>query len=240
MKDLMNLNPEDVTAARPLAYVIADTETTGLDNPIGIVELALRRIDPETLETVKEWASLINPEREIHPGATNIHGITSEMVADEPTLAEFVEQRLNGELADHDVVFIAHNVPFDLPLCTPVFTVVASVCTLFWSRQLVKGPENNKLPTLAAFFGIPTPDAHRAPADVQTTHELLKHLLRLSGRTLPQLAAIKEQTVHVMPFGRHKGEMVLTLPKDYLDYMLALPDLEANLRASMEKARRLK
>lgn len=227
---------------RPTAYVIADTETTGLAKPIGIVEVAMRQICPITLDTIREWSSLIDPELPISEGASNIHGITADMVADEPTMPEFMQYRVDGALDNHDIVFIAHNVNYDLPLVAPhVPNIKSSICTLFWSRQWIKDSANHKLETLREHFGLPASTAHRAPGDVNTTNHLLRKLLEISGKTLPELAALslQEQTIHVMPFGRHKGQLIMTLPKDYIDYMLTL-ELEKNLRTSLEKARKVK
>jgi DNA polymerase III epsilon subunit-like protein len=228
--------------ARPVAYVIGDTETTGLAKPIGVVEICLRRICPENLDVIQQWESLIDPEMPISEGASNVHGITVDMIEDEPTMAEFVEMKLNGALAGHDIVFIAHNAPYDTPLVAPHITnITSTICTLFWSRQLVKDAPSNKLEALREHFGFPESIAHRAAGDVSTTHQLLRKLLEISGKTLPQLAAdsLKAHTIHVMPFGKHKGQLIMTLPKDYIEYMLTC-ELETNLRDSLKKALKVK
>lgn len=229
-------------AARPIAYIIGDTETTGLVAPIGIVEICLTQIDPDTLDVVREWSSLIDPERSIDEGASNIHGITIDMLEDEPTMPEFVQHKLNGALDGHDIVFIAHNATFDTKLVAPqIPNITATVCTLFWARQLIKDSANHKLATLQEHLGLPESTAHRAVGDVFTTRHLLRRLLEISGKTLPQLVAASraEQTIHTMPYGKHKGQMLATLPVDYIDWLLQ-QDIEANLRASLKKVRKLK
>lgn len=60
--------------------VILDTETTGLQGRI--VDIAIIGIDGAAL-----LSTLVNPEIPIPAGASNIHGITDEMVADAPTFA---------------------------------------------------------------------------------------------------------------------------------------------------------
>lgn len=221
--------------SKPPVFLICDTESTGLVKPIGVVEVAIRQICPVTLDTIKEWHSLIDPQVEISAGAQEIHGISYEMVQDEPTLAEFIEHRLGDVFADNDITFIAHNVPYDLPLLSTIGTVTRSVCTLAWSRQLVKGSVNHKLQTLREHFGFPVNEAHRAMADVATTHRLLKKLIDLSGRTLEQLAATTEQVYHTMPFGVHKGKLLFNLPKSYLVWMLKQEGWEPNLLKSIKK-----
>lgn len=225
---------------RPMRYLIADTETCGLGPDKITCELALREIDPVTLDTIKEWQSLIDPQHPIHPQAAAVHGISQEMVEDAPTMQEFIDIILAGEFDGDDLTLICHNAPFDVPLLINIGTVVQSVCTLSWARQLIKDSTNHKLGTLREHFGYPPNEAHRAMADVATTHRILKELLVRAGRSLEQFAATKEQVVHTMPWGKCKGQLVMTLPKSYLTWLNDLPDLEDNLRTSVKKALKLK
>lgn len=226
---------------RELAFVIADTETTGLNGPA--IEIALREICPDTLETLGECQSLIDPGKEfpIEPGAQAVHGISDAMVADAPTLDEFltVPGYLDDRFAGRDIVLIAHNASFDVKRLNRIGNIVACICTLFHSRQLI-GTEtpNHKLPTLREHFGFPVNEAHRAMADVATTHRLLRELMGRAGRrTLRDFYATQETTVHRMPFGKHRGELMMDLPKAYLQWLKKeCPDLDPNLRKSVEKA----
>ena len=92
--------------------IVLDTETTGLESSknhriieIGCVELVDRRM------TGRHYHQYINPEREIDQGAVNVHGITTDFLADKPTFAsichEFLEFISGAEL-------IIHNAPFDV------------------------------------------------------------------------------------------------------------------------------
>ena len=76
----MNVMELPIPLDRPLVFF--DLETTGLR--VGsdrIVEMALIRVSPQgdVLERVRRF----NPEMPIDPGATAVHGITDEDVADE-------------------------------------------------------------------------------------------------------------------------------------------------------------
>ncbi len=237
---------------RPKAWVIADTETPGLKVEEGIVELALREIDPDTLETIGEIQSLIDCEGPIGERAQEIHGISAEMLVGQPTMAEFVSTPgfLDGAFDGRQIIMICHNAPFDVPRLHAIGDITASICTLFHARQLFtpawasangfeSAPENNKLGTLREFFGFPKNEAHRAMADVATTHRLLKEILAASGRTLKDFLATMDTTVHRMPFGKHRGELIVTLPKDYLAWLRKVTDLEANLKKSVDKAWKL-
>lgn len=95
-----------------MRQIVLDTETTGLDPDqghrvieIGCVELINRRL------TNRHFHVYINPEREIDPGAIEVHGITNEFLADKPNFAgvvdEFIAFIRGAEL-------IIHNAPFDL------------------------------------------------------------------------------------------------------------------------------
>jgi len=224
---------------RAIAWVIADTETTGLTGPA--CEIALREICPDSLESLGEIHSLIDPECEIEPGAEAIHGITQAMVASAPTLDEFLTQPgyLDGAFDGRDIVLICHNASFDYKRLHMIGNVVSSICTLFHSRQLIPKPSevpDHKLGTLRAHFGFPLNEAHRAMDDVDTTHRLLIELMGRTSRTLRDFHATMDTTVHRMPWGKHAGQLMLQLPPDYMLWLWALADLEPNLRNSLEKA----
>ncbi|MEN8210049.1 MAG: 3'-5' exonuclease, partial [Candidatus Fermentibacteria bacterium] len=94
-----------------MKYIIADTETTGLDAPIGVCEVAWIEID-ENLETVSEFDSLLNPGCEIPCGAAGVHGIRTEDVQDSPAIEDIT-------FPEGEVCLIAHNVAYDRPLIEP-------------------------------------------------------------------------------------------------------------------------
>ncbi len=235
---------EEQEQAREIAWVIADTETTGLVGPA--CEIALREICPDTLNVIGEIQSLIDPECEIEPGAEAIHGITNRMVADAPTLQEFLTEPgyLDGAFDGRDIILIAHNAPFDYKRLVTIGDISASICTLFHARQLIPkqsstnpdGPENHKLGTLREYFGFPVNEAHRAMADVATTHRLLIEILGRTNRTLRDFVATMDTTVHRMPWGVHAGKLMLDVPPGYMQWLWGRTDLEPNLRTSLEKA----
>lgn len=224
---------------RELAFVIADTETTGLTGPA--IEIALREICPDTLETLGECQSLIDPGKEypIEPGAQAVHGISDAMVADAPTLDEFltVPGYLDGRFDGRDIVLIAHNAQFDEKRLRRIGNIVSSICTLFHARQLiVDETPNHKLPTLREHFGFPANEAHRAMNDVATTHRLLRELMGRAGRrTLRDFYQTQETTIHRWPFGKYRGLLLMDTPKDYLTWFKKQPDVEANLKKSIER-----
>jgi len=230
---------------REVVFAIADTETPGLKVEDGICEIALVEIDPDTLDILYEIDSLIDCQCPIGEVAMGIHGITNEMIADEPTLDEFVEHRLRNRYDGKDLVIIAHNAPFDVARIQPIGNITASICTLFHARQLVPEAPNHKLQTLREHFGFPPNEAHRALADVYTTRRLLRELLGRTNRGLREFLATMDTTVHRMPFGKYRGRLLHELPRDYLlwfkEQWKADPAaVEPNLRKSIEKALKVK
>lgn len=94
--------------------VILDTETTGLWNA-EIVEIAvIDRSGKPLLNT------LVKPKGSIPVGATEIHGITNEMVAEAPTWPEVWEQ-LHPILKDKTVLI--YNEEFDIRVMKESFFV---------------------------------------------------------------------------------------------------------------------
>ena len=75
--------------SKPIAFI--DLETTGTNLATDrIVELAIVRVSPDGVSTVKR--KLINPLMAIPKGASDIHGITNEMVKDAPTFKQVANE----------------------------------------------------------------------------------------------------------------------------------------------------
>jgi DNA polymerase III subunit epsilon len=95
-----------------LREIVFDTETTGLNATggdrlieVGCVEIVNR------IPTGREFHSYLNPERDIHPEAQAVHGLTAEFLRDKPLFRDLVDGFL-GFIADAPMV--AHNGTFDL------------------------------------------------------------------------------------------------------------------------------
>jgi DNA polymerase-3 subunit epsilon len=134
-----------------MRQIVLDTETTGLEVneqhriiEIGCVELFNRRI------TGRSFHRYLNPERDIDDGALEVHGLTQERLAKEPTFlevhAEFLEFVRDAEL-------IIHNAPFDVAFLNAEFERIATahrvsdLCrvldTLALARQMHPGQRNS-------------------------------------------------------------------------------------------------
>ncbi|OUR73840.1 DNA polymerase III subunit epsilon [Methylophaga sp. 41_12_T18] len=132
--------------------VVLDTETTGLSTAddhriieIGCVELINRRATGETFH------QYINPQREIDAGAQEVHGITSEFLADKPKFADvaadFMQFIAGAELIIHnaafDVGFLNHELAKLAGQAQRVGDVASILDTLKLARDKHPGQKNN-------------------------------------------------------------------------------------------------
>ena len=95
-----------------LREIVFDTETTGLDAANGdrLIEIGCIEI-VNRIPTGREFHRYLNPERQVHPDAVAVHGLTDEFLLDKPRFAEVVDEFLSF-IADAPLV--AHNGMFDL------------------------------------------------------------------------------------------------------------------------------
>lgn len=99
--------------------VIFDIESTGLSIAKDrIVQLAIIKIFADGTETL-ERCRLINPEMPIPPETTEIHGITDEDVANEPTFKQMAKG-LSELIGDADLAGFNSN-RFDVPMLMEEF-----------------------------------------------------------------------------------------------------------------------
>ena len=92
--------------------IVLDTETTGLDPKAGhkIIEIGGVEIRERRLSG-NNYHQYIQPNREIDASALEVHGITSEFLADKPVFEDIWEAFI--EYVD-GAQLIIHNAPFDV------------------------------------------------------------------------------------------------------------------------------
>jgi len=157
----------------PTTYVIVDVETTGLDpQRDAIIEVAA--ITLRDHDILDEFTSLVNPHREIPAFITSMTGITTEMVADAPTMFT-VRTRLRGVLGDN--VLVGHNVDFDLGFLNEERLGVGNhrIDTITLASILVPEAGRYDLESLVHYLNLPDPNGgqtHRAHDDAEQTVEL--------------------------------------------------------------------
>lgn len=175
--------------------VLVDFETTGLNPGFGdrVVEYAYAVIGQDG--SVSEQSQrLVNPGRQMSADATRVNGITDEMLEGEPSFEEVGVDILN---ALEDRIMVAHNAEkFDLPCLhtecresgwqLPNFQVIDS---LKLTRAVWNAPDH-QLTTLAGLVGHQGGTAHRAMADVESLHSVLKNLFDQFSEKFPTTADV--------------------------------------------------
>jgi DNA polymerase-3 subunit epsilon len=227
-----------------------DLETTGVDvSKDKIVQVAALRVKPDGKIAKRTW--LVNPGIPIPPAATEIHGITDEMVKDEPTF-ERVAQTVASAISDH--VVCGYNIDrFDLPLLRremydagvrfhkdqdTVTLDVMKLVTKMFSRKLGAMYER--------YVGEPLVGSHDAYEDAKATMILLGAMIKQEDVIPESLEGVREfyydenrdKNNHYdavgklikneegkicFNFGAHKGKPVDTEP-DYVNWMIRKKD----------------
>lgn len=177
-------------------WVVVDVETSGFrPGHARVLSVAALALDADG-NVEHSVVSLLNPG--VDPGPTHVHGITAEMLEDQPAFADIADDV--AELM-HGRTLVAHNAAFDYSflvaeaeLAGVTLPVDNVMCTVELARRLDLGLENLRLETLARHWDIPQLRAHDAFDDA----------LVLSRVLAPALARARERDVWlpVRPVGR--------------------------------------
>ena len=144
-----------------MRLVLLDTETTGLKVEeghrvieIGCIELSNRQV------TDKKLHLYLNPEREIDPGATQVHGMTWDQLKDKPLFSDVAHEFITFVSGAQLVI---HNAAFDVGFLneelrrsghSPVASYCASIIdSLALARELHPG-QRNSLDALCQRYGV--------------------------------------------------------------------------------------
>ena len=217
----------ELKLSKPICFF--DLETTGIDiTKDRIVEISILKVYPNGNKESKTW--LVNPTIPIPKAASDVHGITDERVAGEPTFKELAKQIHNmikdSDLAGYnsdrfDIPLLAEEmlraeVDFDLGNCVSV-----DVQTIFHKM------EQRTLSAAYKFYcGKDLIDAHTASADTNATYEILKAQLDRYDSLENNIKKLSEFTYRkqiadfagfigynakgeeIFTFGKHKGKRV--------------------------------
>lgn len=185
-----------------MRQIVLDTETTGLEAraghriiEIGCIEIVNRKI------TSRRYHQYINPEREIDPGAVEVHGLTTEFLASKPKFAEVVDEFMDFI---RDAELVIHNAPFDVGFIDAELaqlggqwettsTHCAVFDTLTLARDLHPG-QRNSLDALCRRYEIDNThrDLHGALLDAELLADV--YLLMTGGQVDLRLSAGAEQS----------------------------------------------
>lgn len=170
-------------------YTVIDVETTGLSprQHDRIVEIAAVYVS-ETGQIEGEWATLVNPGRDVGP--TNIHGITAKDVLDAPRFADIAPHVLRSVTGR---TIVAHNASFDTRFLAAEFLragvpiealPLPALCTMHWAPHFLSA-QSRRLVDCCAAAGVRLEDAHSALGDARATAQLLAVYLMCCGTPIP-------------------------------------------------------
>jgi DNA polymerase-3 subunit epsilon len=184
-------------------WVVIDVETSGFrPGQARIISLAALALDADGA-VERSVVSLLNPG--VDPGPTHVHGLTNEMLADQPRFAEIA-----ADLVDmlRGRTLVAHNVAFDYAFLAAEaemaeieLPVDAVMCTVELTRRLSLGVENLRLETLAVHWGIPQLRPHDALDDALVLSRVLTPALA-RARELGVWLPVRPATRRRWPNGR--------------------------------------
>ena len=164
----------NLSLTKPIVFF--DLETTGINIAKDkVVEISILKVFPNGNKESKTW--LVNPEMAIPNESSEIHGITDEKVANEPTFKELAPS-INEMIADSDLAGFNSN-RFDIPLLAEELMragidfdmnnrKAVDVQTIFHKK------EQRTLSAGYQFYcGKELVGAHGAEADTNATYEIL-------------------------------------------------------------------
>jgi len=197
-----------------MRQVVLDTETTGLEPDqghriieIGGVELVNRR------RTGHTFHRYLNPEREIDAAAHEVHGISSDFLADKPRFSEVVRELLefinDAELVIHNAAFDVGFLDYELAnvgherRVTDYCTVLD---TLLMARRLHPG-QRNSLDALCKRYAVDNSDRelHGALLDARILADV--YLAMTGGQASLSLDTLGESAGFGPPGGTARREV---------------------------------
>jgi DNA polymerase III epsilon subunit family exonuclease len=164
-----------------IEFTIFDTETTGLDPFSGdrVVELAGLKVRGG--ERICEFDSLVNPGREISPGAFAVNRITAEMLKDAPDIQTVMPRFLDFSRGSY---LCSYNIEFDLNFLNSELKIIGlpqisrQSCfdILTMARRLMPNQPRYSLWFIAGKLGVDSRQQHRAFSDVEMAWEVFSRL----------------------------------------------------------------
>ncbi len=226
---------------RPIAFI--DLETTGTNLATDrIVEIAIVKVGLDGSRQAKR--KLINPQMPIPKGASDVHGITNEMVRDAPVFRQVANEI--KQFIDHCDIGGYNSNRFDVPLLVEEFLRAGLEFTvdgrkLIDVQRVFHMMEQRTLSAAYKFYCEKSLEgAHSAEIDASATWEILQAQIERYpqiGVTTEAICSfcgeddvvdfarrfIKVDCREVFNFGKHKGkcvEEVLKAEPQYYDWMM--------------------
>lgn len=157
-----------------MKFIALDLETTGLEAERDtIIEIAAIKF--ENGEIIDTFQTLVNPGRPIPVIASQITGITDEMVENEQPFSEYAEN-LQTFLGDSPI--LGQNIKFDIGFLESHGLTLPNpqLDTFILARSIIAKAQSYSLEVLAENLDIPHTDAHRAYDDALASVHLMEKL----------------------------------------------------------------
>ncbi|WBX74298.1 3'-5' exonuclease [Tenacibaculum pacificus] len=227
----------ELNLTKPIIFF--DLETTGINIAKDrVVEIAILKVFPNGNKESKTW--LVNPEMPIPVASSEIHGITDDKVANEPTFKE-LSVNINEMIAGCDLAGFNSN-RFDIPVLAEEL-MRAGIDFDMKDRKAVDVQvifHKKEQRTLSAgyqfYCGQELVGAHGAEADTNATYEILLAQLDKYDDIENTVDALSEYSTHgkradfagfvlmndedqeTFSFGKYKGRTVEDVFKENPGY----------------------
>lgn len=161
-------------------YVVFDLETTGI-SVISDEVVEISAVKVMNGKVVDEFSTLVNPGRPIPVQASEVNGITDDMVEDAPKFEEVLEDFLDFA---RGFVLVGHNIhSFDMKfICRDAQKYYGQtvtndyVDTLKIAQAYLPELLRHTLTGLAVYYGIDSAGAHRALNDCRMNQKVFERL----------------------------------------------------------------
>ena len=213
---------------RETTFVVVDLETTGpraKPGPDGrcdaITEIGAVKV--RAGEVIGEFATLVDPQRDIPPKIVELTGITTAMIRDAPTIGAVLP--MFWEFA-RGAVLVAHNAGFDIGFLRAAAAQCGIdwpsgpgapqvLCTVRLARRVLCREEapSVRLSALARLLGSATEPTHRALDDARATVDVLHALIeRVGNQGVTTLSGLRSYLPGVSGVQRAKRVLAQKIP----------------------------
>jgi DNA polymerase-3 subunit epsilon len=158
------------------SVIVLDFETTGLSPDHGDRPIEIGAVLVSDNRIVDRFDSLMNPGMRVSPFIEEFTGISNEMLADAPSVAEVME-RFVLFMARHRLV--AHNAGFDRRFLDAELRRISRercqefACSMLAARRIYPDAPSHRLEALVRHKSLPSSGVHhRALADAEMTAHL--------------------------------------------------------------------